>query len=126
MNLFLMPPSPDHFSTQVVEVVSGECGWARLLPVLDLPGLLVHVMGASQTEVHLGVVTELHHAIGAIGDIAAPALDAAVVVRVDGSHRGFPAHRSIVRAESPPGKPLSREDQLPRVVTDSRRKDPRA
>ena len=60
--------------------------------VLDLPCLLVHIVGALQTEVHLWVLAQMHHPIGGIDGAAAPALNAPVIVQVDGGDDGLGAH----------------------------------
>ena len=65
--------------------------------VLNLPGLLVHEVCAAQAEVHLRVVAEVDHAGRGVDGAAAPALDAPVLVQVDGGDR-FGAHVPSVSA----------------------------
>jgi hypothetical protein len=94
----LVPLSAHHLGSQVAEPVSGEGGWSSSSFVLDLPGPLVHEMRAPQAEVHFGMVAQLHHAVGNVDGVAAPARDAPVVMRVDGGEDWFRAHRASVRA----------------------------
>jgi hypothetical protein len=99
---FLVPPSAHHLSAEVAEPVSGERGWSSLPFVLDLPSLLVDEMRARQAEVHLGVIAEMHHSVGGVDDVAAPARDATVVMPIDGGDDWLRAHGSSLRARSPP------------------------
>jgi hypothetical protein len=101
--LVVVPPSAHHLSAEVAEPVSGECRWSSLPFVLDLPGLLVHELRAPQAEVHLGVIAEVHHAIGGVNGVAAPTRDAPVVMRVNGGDDRLRAHGTSVRARFTPG-----------------------
>jgi len=60
-----VPPSAYHFGTQIAEPIPGQHGWSSFPFVLDLPCLLVHLVGALKTEVHPRVVCELDHPVGA-------------------------------------------------------------
>jgi hypothetical protein len=60
--------------------------------VLDLPGALVHEVGAPQAELHLWVVAQANHLLGGIEGAAAPALRTPIFVLIAGND-GFGAHR---------------------------------
>jgi hypothetical protein len=60
--------------------------------VLDLPRLLVHVVGTANAQMDLGVVAKLHHPIRTVGRTAAPALDRPVTLGIDSRDDRFGAH----------------------------------
>lgn len=92
-----MPPSAHDLGAEGAELIACEGGRSVLPHVLDLPGLLVHEMGASQTEVHLWVVAQMNHPVGDIDGAAAPALGAPILLFVDRGD-GFGAHVPSLRA----------------------------
>jgi Smr domain len=103
-----VPPPAGELGTEVAEPVPSPGARPTPALVLDLPCLLVHEVGTPQAQVHLGVVTQVDHPIGALHCAAAPALVVAVAVvavvgHVDGGDR-FGAHQPSVRVTFRLGK----------------------
>jgi hypothetical protein len=71
--LALMPATPDYHAAKVTERIPGFHRETGLTPVLDLPRPVLHRVSAPNTQVHLGVVTEMDHLVGRLDHPAAPA-----------------------------------------------------